>query len=108
MASGLCSLKKIKNLLSIVIAVGAALAILVVKLIVMRALLSISTSAFVLRRLELLQRCTKAFGYAVGYNQVSKLLPPPVDEALRLFFHSCVIIETFSACSHPRMLKPSL
>ena len=59
--------KKINNLLPIVIAVGAALAILVIKLIAIPALLSISTSAFAIALAGTSALAVaKAFGYIVG------------------------------------------
>jgi len=59
--------KKINNLLPIVIAVGAALAILVIKLIAIPALISISISPFAIAsaRTSALT-VAKAFGYIVG------------------------------------------
>ena len=58
--------KKIKNLLPIVIAVGAALATLVIKLIAIPALLSLTTSAFAVASAGTSAiDVAKAFGYIV-------------------------------------------
>ncbi len=85
--------KKINNLLPIVIAVGAALATLVVKLIAIPALLSITTSGFAIASAGTSAiAVAKAFDTSLSTFKLAKLLPPSVDEALSLVFHLFVVV----------------